>query len=340
MVKRPVSSTARSGGVPSGRLRLGLDTYSYHFSAPIWGSRPAEPLTLEGYLDRAAELGVDGLALADMRHFTSTDEPTIAALKARAERHGLYVELGTGGVDVAHLRSCLQLARRFGGRALRTFVSIGKTWGDPSGSPEALRRAAAALRQAAEACEQTSVALAVENHQDLTGAELAELLTEVDHPLVGACWDSGNSLGVLEHPLEGLAAVARRTFTVHLKSYAVVPRRDGGYVLVAVPVEHNRELLRQTLRTLVEQSPAEELHINVEAAVERIPVTPARAGWRGEHAEAARRILTSFAPTPGADIQEWIPRKDMSLEELQRLEDRLVRRSVAQARQLLAEFRR
>lgn len=260
---------------------------------------------------------------------------------------GLYVELGTGGIDADHLRSTLRLARQFGGSVLRTFVSIGKTWSGDEPYRRGLQRAAAALRRAAETCEDTGVALAVENHQDLTGPELAELLDRVDHPLVGACWDTGNSLGVFEHPLEGLRHVADRTLTVHLKSYALLPAaegRPGGYVLLGVPVEHNRDMLRETVAVLARHSPAKELHLNVEAAVEHIPVTPSRRGWRAEHAAAAERMVEACGPAAAERaamhraLAAWLPRPDMSIQEALSLEDRLVRASVAQARELLNEM--
>lgn len=333
------------------RFRLGLDTYSYHIAAPIWPPCPPEPLTPEGYLDRAAELGADGLALADMRHLPRTDRQAAAELKARADGLGLYLELGTGGVDVDHLRSVLRLARELGGSVVRTFVSIGRTWGGAERYPQALQQVVQALRRVTPTCEETGVALAVENHQDLTSRELAELLEQVDHPLVGVCWDTGNSLAVLEHPLEGLRDLADRTFTVHLKSYALLPHaaegNPPGYTLVGVPVEHNRQMLRETLALLARHSPAEELHINVEAAVEYIPVTPARTGWRPEHAAAASRILRMYGLLDAAAeacqaeaLADWLPRKDMAIEELLLLEERLVRESVRQARALLAEFPR
>ena len=330
------------------QLRLGLDTYSYHFAAPIWDLQPPEPLTLEGYLDRAAELGVEGLALADMRHLVSEDAQTLAELNARARGHGLYIELGTGGVDMDHLRSTLRLAREFGSRVLRTFVSIGRTWADAAGYSEALPRVVSALREAIGACEETGVALAIENHQDLTSGELAELLEEVNHPLVGVCWDTGNSLAVFEHPLEGLRKVADRTFTVHLKSYALLPPPAGGpqagYVLLGVPIRHNWDLLGETVGLLSRRSPIEALHLNVEAAVEYIPVTPARRGWKPEHAEAARRIFEVLGGRgahgerlQAESLEAWLPRRDMSVGELLSLEDRLVRESVSDARRLLAE---
>ncbi len=321
------------------RLRLGLDTYSYHFAAPIWAGEPDEPMTLEDYLDRAAEMGADGLALADMGHFNSTDPEAVAALKARADAAGLYVELGTGGVDLDALRHAMQLSRQFGSDVLRTFVSIGRTWA-PQEYDDARPRVVEALRRAGQAAEQTGVALAVENHQDLTSVELAELLDAVDHPLVGVCLDTGNSLGVLEHPLDAARNLADRVRTVHLKSYALHPVLTGaGYVLVGVPIDANRALLRQIVALLADRAAVEELHLNLEAAVEVIPVMPGRPGWRDEHAAAAARLLESLPAGDETLLAAWTPDPDAAINspELLALEDRLVRTSFRQAAELLAE---
>jgi len=321
------------------RVLLGLDTYSYHFAAPFWAGRPAEPMTLTDYLDRAAELGADGLALADMRHFASTDPETVAAIGARADRLGLYLELGTGGVDFDHLRETLDLSRQLGSKVLRTFVSIGRTWSPPGEYEEALPGVVEALKRAAEACEASGVSLAIENHQDLTSEELAELLDAVGHPMIGVCLDTGNSLGVLEHPLDATRNLADRVLTVHLKSYGVLPAGAGaGYVLVGVPIDHNRELLGEIVALLADRCAAEELHLNLEAAVEVIPVTPGRRGWRAEHAQAAERLLAALPPPDRQALGLWTPDPDISVSnpELLALEDRLVRASVSQARALVA----
>jgi sugar phosphate isomerase/epimerase len=327
------------------RLLLGLDSYSYHYAAPVWGSKPAAPLTVEGYLERAADLGVDGLELADMRHFPSTDPAILEPLRARARDRGLYVELGTGGVDFDHLRQTLRLAKWFGTSVVRTFVSIGRTWGGQEHYAAGLERVVAGLRRIAPVCDEAGVALAIENHQDLTAGELVELLDAVAHPLIGVCWDTGNSLGVLEHPLEGLELVADRVWTVHLKSYAVLPhfggKRASGYCLLGVPVRHNLDMLRRAMAILAARSPASQLHVNVESALEHIPVVPQRPGWREEHVAAAERIVEALgvAPSRVSELrQEWAPwvvRPDSRLDEILSLEDRLVRRSVREARGLV-----
>jgi hypothetical protein len=92
---------------------------------------------------------------------------------------------------------------------------------------------------------------------------------------------------------------------------------------------------------LAARSPASQLHVNVESALEHIPVVPQRPGWREEHVAAAERIVEAFgvAPSRVSELrQEWAPwvvRPDSRLDEILSLEDRLVRRSVREARGLV-----
>jgi sugar phosphate isomerase/epimerase len=328
------------------RLRLGLDTYSYHFAAPFWDLDPPEPLTLEGYLDRAAGLGLDGLALGDMRHLEPEPDEALAALAGGARDRGLYLELGTGGCDPEHIAPALHRSRAVGASVLRTFVSIGATWHGADDCARRLPPVVENLRRCAATCEETGVALAVENHQDLTADEMLELLERVDHPLVGVCLDTGNSLGVLEHPLEAARKLAPFTRTVHLKSYGLMPQWSDdaleGYALVGVPIAHNRELLREVIALLLRAGPVETVNLNIEAAAELIPVTSRRPGWDVRKRAAARKILEAFglagreaAERQRERLKAWTPAPGMSVQDLLALEDRLVRESAANARGLV-----
>jgi len=334
-------------------LKLGLDTYSYHFAAPFWDVKPPRPWSIHDYMRRAAELKLDGLALADMQHLKRTDDDAIDALKREADDLGIYLELGTGGCDVEHLTTVLQMSARLGATALRSFTSIGRTWtpgSAPGSTPgdyeEGFERCAQSLRQVAPVCEKTGVAIALENHQDMTSRELLDLIQAVDHPLIGVCLDTGNSLGVMEDPLEAAKRLAPYTLTTHFKSYAVIPHEtDGnldGYTLLGVPIGENRKLLSEILALLRTHSPAQTLHINIESAVEYIPLSPQRPGWSDDKTQQAVSLLEKLGLRVAdiADIQHriapWMPRREMSVEELLALEDRLVRQSVADAKELVS----
>lgn len=329
------------------RMLAGLDSYSYHHAAPIWDDAPPQPLSLHDYLQRAADLGLDGLETADMGHFPANPTAAVAELKSRADDMELYLELGTGGCDVDHLGEALHLSVQAGCDVLRTFLSIGRTWKNPADWKQDSARAVAALTRIIPVCEETGVALAIENHQDLLSAELVEILERVDHPRIGACLDTGNALGVMEHPETAARHLGPWTRTVHLKSYAILPhpQRDG-FTLIGVPPSLGAVDLKPILQILADKAPVDVLHVNLESAVETVPVCAMRNHWREAHVDAARVLLDELDTDRQIDPEElektlspW--RGDLcdSLEASVALEDRLVRCSAREALDLIAPWR-
>jgi sugar phosphate isomerase/epimerase len=105
-----------------------------------------------------------------------------------------------------------------------------------------LERTAAPLERACEAARSAGLTLAVENHGDLTAAELGRLLDQVD---AGVCFDTANALRVGDDVLEAAALLAPRIRMVHLKDVEPVTAetdpvagpRSVAYGTGAVPVE-------------------------------------------------------------------------------------------------------
>jgi sugar phosphate isomerase/epimerase len=203
-------------------VKLGLDSYSYHFAAGLWEFTPREnpPMTVEHFLRKASEFGLNGVQLCDPRHLDSLDYGYVSDLRQRAESLGLYLELGTSGTNPDHLQNMVRAAHVLGSSIVRTFVGRPR----PASADGMSRLVAAAvedLAQVAPVCERYQVALALENHQDLTSGELLNLLEMLDSPWLGICFDTGNPLALLEDPVEAARALAPFTRTVHLKDYQV-----------------------------------------------------------------------------------------------------------------------
>jgi len=319
------------------RVAVGLDTYSYHTAASIWPPSPPEPLELPDYLERASELGLDGVASADMGHFDSTGPGYLGELKSKADELGLYLEIGTGGTDPEHLDEAARASELFGQPVVRTFVSAGSTWGGDFRAQ--LPSIARELTQAAGLAARHGVTLAVENHQDLTSEELEALVMAVGPERLGVCLDTGNSLGVLEHPLDAARRLAPYTRTVHLKDYCVAPFGDG-YVLVGCPLGKGSVPLEEIVALLREHSPAGELHLNIESALEFVPVSSMRGErWTERHAGKAGAILSAGLRAFSIEelsSEKWFCRPDTgpSIDELLAAEEVIVRGSVARAREL------
>ena len=65
-----------------------------------------------------------------------------------------------------------------------------------------------ALERAAPIAEKHRVAIAVENHKDHRNDERVALFEHISSEFVGACVDTGNSVALLEDPVDTVTALA------------------------------------------------------------------------------------------------------------------------------------
>ena len=66
-----------------------------------------------------------------------------------------------------------------------------------------------------------------EQHEELKSAEIAELLTRLNHPRLHALFDFGNMINACEQPLQALQTLAPHIRQTHLKGVRVVPEQSG-----------------------------------------------------------------------------------------------------------------
>ena len=128
------------------------------------------------------------------------------------------------------------------------------------------------LREAAKVAEEFEMPLAVENHCDFTGKEVAAVLREVNSEWIGCAMDTANGFTVYCDPNEDIDALAEFTFTTHMKDMKMVPTPMRGLVPI-VPKgcelgQGHVDLVRAA-RLFAERSPrARNLHLITEAGWE------------------------------------------------------------------------
>lgn len=79
------------------------------------------------------------------------------------------------------------------------------------------------------------VRIGIENHKDFQAAELAEMLGRLKSPHIGACVDTGNSIALLEDPMQVVETLAPFAITTHIKDMAV-QESPTGFLLSEVPL--------------------------------------------------------------------------------------------------------
>ena len=210
-------------------MKLGLDSYSYHLA---FGAHPdftpRRRLTLFGFIERVAALGLDGFQI-DPMHLASRDRSYLAEVRAAAAGPGLFLEYGTIGTDPRRLERELAVAGRLSSPVLRTFAGFDR-WHRRTQVPAEIHRAIRNLKRVCRMAEDHGIRIAVENHGDLTTDELLQVVRAVDSPWVGICLDVGNAMLTMEDPIAATAKMAPYAVTTHFKDYAMVPTNYGGKI--------------------------------------------------------------------------------------------------------------
>jgi 3-oxoisoapionate decarboxylase len=206
-------------------VRIGVDSYTFH--RLLGELRPGEDDPGERLPDggaavvaEARALGVDAVSL-ETCYLDPPPRLDVAALREAAA--GLELALSWGapeGLELGRrvdllddLLDWIHLARGLECRLMRIVAGGPRLRGHADEWPNVV----APLRRAAEQAGELGVELALENHGDLTAAQIDALLEAVAHPALGVCLDTANAPRVGDDALEATRLLAPRVRMVHLK---------------------------------------------------------------------------------------------------------------------------
>jgi sugar phosphate isomerase/epimerase len=183
--------------------KLGLHSVSY---AGVWEGQAA--LTLEEFIDHAAELGYAGVMLMAKRGHASLLDLTAERRRALHQRmQDRNIELAaiaaytdfTAGLDrpdipwvemqTLYVRECARLAHDLGGNLVRIFTGYEREALTPA---QSWSRCVRAVKECARQSAEFDVTLAVQNHHDIAVHHEAmfDFLAEVDEPNARAGYDA------------------------------------------------------------------------------------------------------------------------------------------------------
>ncbi|MBP7401272.1 MAG: sugar phosphate isomerase/epimerase [Clostridia bacterium] len=231
----------------------------------------------------AAAMGCDCLHYSV--DFPETEEE-LSAIRALTDEYGVELELR--GAEMGRLRNVFELTgpdaaqaradiaqririmKRLGSRILRLgygSLRIEKSRFAPDGRKQ-LETVGRSLREAAKIMEDNDVYLAVENHCDFLGSELAAMFESVDSPHVGCALDTANAYTVFNDPDTEIVQLAPYAVTTHIKDMLVVQEDVKGripFMPVGVAVGDGSVDIPRAIETLVRKARHPEgLHLVVE----------------------------------------------------------------------------
>jgi len=196
------------------RRRVGLSSFTFPWAVGMADAPVPAPLTHDDLLDRAVELGVPVVQIADNLPLDHLTRAELERLRGRADDLGVDLEVGTRGIAAEVLESHLAIAVALGSPILRVVV-------DRGGHEPAPAEIVATLRGHEQAFRRAGVTLAIENHDRLPSAVLAAVVEELGTGWVGICLDTVNSLGALEGPDVVVATLGPYAVNVHVKDFTV-----------------------------------------------------------------------------------------------------------------------
>lgn len=221
---------------------IGLGTYAFFWQH---SSRVPEPLSLIGAFERTRELDVDLFQICDYAPLLEMSDSELDAAAAEARTLGLRIELGTKGLDPAHLTGFLRLADRFDAELVRSMVY------SPDFRPS-LDEASEILTGVMPSFEAAGVTLALETYEQVSTADLVSLVERIGSDRLGICLDPANVVAGLELPKDAVERCAPLTRNVHVKDFAFA-RQDGwvGFTYSGAPMGeglHDYAHLLETVR--------------------------------------------------------------------------------------------
>lgn len=159
-------------------MKLGISSYTYTWAIGVPGYPVSDPLSALGLLEKTAVLGVSVVQIADNLPLDSLDEKELTALVAEASARGIQVEVGTRGIQPDHLKTYLNLARRFESPILRVVI-------DSANHYPAVPEVIELLRESLPHFADSDIILAIENHDRYSVKEFNHILETLDSPYLG-----------------------------------------------------------------------------------------------------------------------------------------------------------
>jgi sugar phosphate isomerase/epimerase len=223
-------------------MKLGLHTYTLH----LWGlgenwanyndPRPKE-MTLMQLLDNAVEWGLDGLHITGC-DLETKDDKRLEEVRDAFKQRNLYVEYNFSLNSEFDSRindsveDGIKIAAQLGADIAKISLDIRRPrplYGSCF-HPDVMRQLIdiyEEIKDALPLVEEKGIKLAVENHTETYADEVIWLIDQIDHPMVGACLDTVNSMCVLEDPVSAVEKLAPYAFVVHFCDHKITRDEFG-----------------------------------------------------------------------------------------------------------------
>lgn len=197
-------------------MAIGLSTYAFFWRG---SDRMPAPLSLHGMVKQTHDMGCTVFQICDYPAVESLTAAELTDLRDAATDLGIELELGTRGIEPAHLYHYLDLCGQLGVTLLRSMLYTA-THRPMTGEAISL------LKQALPAFESAGVTVALETYEQVATSDLVRVIDGVGSDALGICLDPANCVAGLELPHDVVDRTAPYVKNMHIKDFAFT-RQDG-----------------------------------------------------------------------------------------------------------------
>lgn len=208
-------------------MAIGLSTYAYFWRS---SDRVPAPLSLAQMLEQTAAMDVKLFQICDYAGIESWSDAELQGLRQQADSLGMQLELGTRGLQTAHLQRYLHMAAILQVNVIRSMFNS-------ADHRPTLAEAAALIETILPQFEQQGVQLCLETYEQVNSGEMMSVINRFPSPALGVCLDPANCVAALELPQQVIANTAVRVLNLHIKDFAF-SRQQGwvGFTLTGCPL--------------------------------------------------------------------------------------------------------
>ncbi len=195
-------------------MKPGISSYTYTWAIGVPGKEPKKPMTIFQLIEKAAELKVQIVQVADNLPLDQFSKTELQKIRNHADDLGIQIEVGSKKMTLNNLETYLQIAAFFESPILRFVI-------DGEGFHPALKEIHSIIKNAVSLLEANKIILAIENHDRFKAAEFVEMVEKAGSDYVAICLDSVNSMGAGEGLETVIGKLAPFTVNLHVKEFSV-----------------------------------------------------------------------------------------------------------------------
>ena len=258
------------------QFKIGMHTYTLHLSGlgESWGFQSEgktfafeKVINLEKLMDMCAEEGIEVIHMTLVDLDDDLSDEHLAAVKAKAKELGLDLELNISFNAPSDPRvNCtiaesLEIAHKLGCTLVKysTDVEHPHPLSHSCMCPEAMKQMSDIVlefKKNMPTIEKYGMKIAIENHCDLFADEVIWMVEQLNHPLIGACCDTINSLMMAEGIADCVRKMAPYSYCVHFCDNRIFADPDGTHSLGCALGDGEVDLVA-IMNELREHAPAE-----------------------------------------------------------------------------------